>query len=155
VTRKRLPSRITCNGLPSKDPLAYDKAMKRIILIAIALTVICSGNGYAFDKTGLIIYYGSHKCNAYLDAYSRTTFVGTNSYGGPRDFAEMSGWIDGYMTAINSTIDNGKSTILANQNGAEMSLNDAYKWLASWCRDNPSKGLSSGIFALANSRSKN
>ncbi|HIC59928.1 MAG TPA: hypothetical protein EYO71_07620, partial [Rhodospirillales bacterium] len=32
--------------------LAYDKAMKRIILIAIALTVIYSGNGYARDKGG-------------------------------------------------------------------------------------------------------
>ena len=30
--------------------LAYDKAMKRIILIAIALTVIYSDNGYARDK---------------------------------------------------------------------------------------------------------
>jgi len=28
VTRKRLPSRKTCNGLPSKDPLVYGKAMK-------------------------------------------------------------------------------------------------------------------------------
>ena len=27
VTRKRLPSRITCNGLPSKDPLVYDQAI--------------------------------------------------------------------------------------------------------------------------------
>ena len=32
--------------------LAYDKAMKRIILIAIALTIICSENGYARDKGG-------------------------------------------------------------------------------------------------------
>jgi hypothetical protein len=28
VTRKRLPSRITCNGLPRKDPLLYDEAMR-------------------------------------------------------------------------------------------------------------------------------
>jgi len=32
--------------------LAYDKAMKRIFLIAIALTVIYSDNGYARDKGG-------------------------------------------------------------------------------------------------------
>ena len=129
--------------------------MKRIILFAIALTVIFSGNGYAYDKNKRMIFYGLHQCNAYLDAYYRTTFAGTSSSKGPREFLEMSGWIDGYMTAINSAIDNGKKTILADQNGVVMNINDAYKWLASWCRDNPSKSLSKGIIALANSRSKN
>ena len=50
MTRKRLRSRKPLNGLPSKDPLAYDKAIKRIILIVIALTVIYSENGYTRDK---------------------------------------------------------------------------------------------------------
>jgi len=42
VTRKQLPSRKTCNGLPRKDPLAYDKAMKllaSILMITLLATV--------------------------------------------------------------------------------------------------------------------
>ena len=58
VTRKRLPSRITCNGLRSKDPLAYDKAMKLLALVTVMLgclslagCVTTSGKDYALTPT--------------------------------------------------------------------------------------------------------
>ena len=40
MTRKRLPSRKTCNGLPNKDPLDYDKAMKYLAFITLLVLAL-------------------------------------------------------------------------------------------------------------------
>ena len=119
------------DGLPRKDPLAYDKAMKRIILIAIALTVIFTDNGYAFDKKGSYEFHADTKCSEFLDAYSKTTFEGKSTFGGSHDYQMYTRWISGHISAYNMYINNGKSDVLGN-----MTLNNVDKWLASWCRDN-------------------
>ena len=124
--------------------------MKRIILLPIALTVICSENGYAFDKNGKRKWFGELSCGSYLDVYSRMAFQGTNTYSSYPDGREVADWIEGFITDFNQFVDNGKANILGN-----MSINDARKWLASWCRDNPSKTLDLGIRSLAKSLSKN
>ena len=45
-------------------------------------------------------------------------------------------WLNGFLTAYNVYVDNGKRSVLG-----KMALTDAYKWVAVWCRDNPSKSL--------------
>jgi len=56
---------------------------------------------------------------------------------------EAVGFIDGFISAYNAYTSNGKQDVLAG-----MSFNDSYKWIASWCRDNPSKAVNDGIEAL-------
>ena len=53
------------------------------------------------------------------------------------------GWIEGYLTAYNAHFDNGKKSILGS-----MTLNDTRRWIAAWCRDNPSKDVMVGIEVL-------
>ena len=66
---------------------------------------------------------------------------------GPYVWWRASGWINGYISEYNGWVDNGKSDIVAG-----MGTNDTYRWLASWCRDNPSKGLFDAIQSLILSR---
>jgi hypothetical protein len=129
--------------------LAYDKAMKRIILIAIALAVIGSENGYAGDKMEFDII-GLYTCSEYLEGYSRTTLHGDTGYSGPEN--PYNSWIAGYLSGFNIYVRNanGKRSILGN-----MTINEAYKWVASWCRDNPSRELVFGVGALIKTLSKN
>ena len=53
--------------------------MKRIILIAIALTVICSENGYARDKDGIHRAHDSPTCREFLEQYATVKFKGSDN----------------------------------------------------------------------------
>ena len=53
--------------------------MKRIILIAIALTVIWAESGYARDDKGIAKQERVYSCSEYIDAYLRTTITGPES----------------------------------------------------------------------------
>ena len=64
MTRKRLPSRKTLNGLPRKDPLAYDEAMRflaviNMLVLEIALAQPVAAQSFKPDfSTG----YAAHLC---------------------------------------------------------------------------------------------
>ena len=124
----------TLNGLPRKELLAYDKVMKRNILIAIVLTVTFADNGYAYDKKGSYEIHADTKCSEFLGAYSKTTFEGKSTFRGSHDYHMYTRWISGHISAHNMYINNGRSDVLDN-----MTLNNVDKWLASWCRDNMTK----------------
>jgi hypothetical protein len=121
--------------------------MTRIIIAALlALTIAgTASKGQSKDKDYNFTDYGLYSCGAFLGAYSKTTLLENGKYKGPYEYWRLDGWIDGYLTGYNEFANNGKSSILGS-----MSYNDARRWLASWCRDNPSKGLWDSLNALTN-----
>ena len=101
-----------------------------------------SGAAHA-EKDGFYTVTGSKSCGKYLDAYAKATLTGESAYEGPHQSWKVFGYINGYLTAYNQYVHNGKKNIRGS-----MSVNDTYRWTASWCRDNPSKHLVDGIGAL-------
>ncbi len=69
--------------------------------------------------------------------------IGDTLRTGPRLASEAFGFIDGWISAYNLYTPNGKE-----DTSASMSYNDGYRWIASWCRDNPSKDLADALFQL-------
>ena len=135
------------NALPITLPisLAYDKAMKRIVLIAIALTVICSENGYARDKTDAWSAVGSSDCREFLEGYATAEFIGPSAVRASHAFKRHVAWVNGYISAYNAFVQNGKTEVFE---AAKMSRNDTTRWLGAWCRDNMSESLEAAILEL-------
>jgi hypothetical protein len=119
--------------------------MKRISLIAIALAVIFSGNGYARDKSGDYYLHAPPDCREFLEGYATAKFIGTNTSRASTDFHQHKTWIFGFVSAYNMYYENGKKEVLSTAN---MSANDTLRWLEAWCRDNMSKNLFNATQAL-------
>lgn len=119
----------------------------RFIILAAILAFGLAGEARAYDATGVGSTKDPTTCSTYLDAYSKTTLTGDASFEGPHAFFKAHGWINGVISGYNHSADNGKQDIVAG-----MSYNDTSRWVASWCRDNPSKGLDDAVFALIFSR---
>lgn len=119
--------------------------MTRLIIPALVALVIAgtAGSGYAVDKDGNYSTADPISCGDYLDAYSKATLTGKSEYKGPHGTWKAFARISGYLTAYNRYVPNGKANIIGS-----MSLNNGRKWIASWCRDNPSKDLEDGIVSL-------
>ena len=117
--------------------------MNRYALCLSVIALVLSGAAHAADKDGrYTILGGMNTCGEYLGAYAAATLTDTG-YTGPHKSWEAFGFINGYITAYNRYRPNGKQNILAS-----MSNIDAYRWIASWCRDNPSKNLFDGFGVL-------
>lgn len=82
-------------------------------------------------------------CGTYLDAYSKTNLIGKNKLTGPHEIFDATGWINGYVSAYNELLDNSDKDVF----GA-IEVNQRYRWIASWCRDNMSSSLKDGLVAL-------
>ena len=113
------------------------------VLIFALVVVFSSAEGWAKDKNGGYAAHGNLSCGYYLDVYSKTTLKGDGYLEGPREAWGVFGWINGYLTAYNRFNNNGKKSILGS-----MSMNDARRWIAAWCRDNPSKDIDDAVSAL-------
>ena len=75
-------------------------------------------------------------------AWSNLEMVGTKIIY-KENLGAILGWIAGYMTRVNY------------QGSKENKFNDLIEevaWIVSWCRDNPSKGLSHAMEALTKAR---
>ena len=125
--------------------MAYDKATKRIVLIAIALAVICSENGYARDKAVGHYFLDTPDCREFLEEYASVTFTDPDRVRASSAFHKHKHWIWGYISAYNMYVENGKKEVLS---AANMPYNDTLKWLGAWCRDNMSKTVFLAIQAL-------
>lgn len=101
-----------------------------------------SGNANAYDKDGYFIILAPTSCSEFLDAYSRTT-LNEEGYIGPNKSWRAFGYINGYLSAYNLYVDNGKENIKEG-----MTYNDVYRWVASWCRDNSSQRLDEALNAF-------
>ena len=110
-------------------------------LMLIVLSIV--GTAESRDKDGGYSIRGPTTCGEYLDAYSKSTLTGDSTYKGQYEFWNATGFINGYISSYNAYTSNGKTDVLAG-----MSNNDTYRWIASWCRDNPSKYVDHGVRVL-------
>lgn len=97
------------------------------------MTLALCREGMAADKEGtfIILYPGGRECINFLDDYAKS------------EAALGIGWIFGYLTAINKTR-YGKDNYFS-----DLEWEDIPAWIASWCRDNPTKDLYDATNALA------
>lgn len=110
--------------------------MKRLLMAVLVIGGLAWGkDARAFSTHAL------PECSEFLDAYSRTTLLEGGGFDGPHEAWEVFGWVTGYITAYNRLA--GDGNIL----GA-MAINDSHRWIASWCRDNPSKDVDDALQAL-------
>ncbi len=118
--------------------------MKRFqhALVLSVIALVLSGAAHAKDKDGFYVTVDTLSCGKYLDAFSRATLT-DSGYDGPYQAWSAFGFINGYISAHNRYVPNGKENILGS-----MSTNGARRWIASWCRDNPSKDMLDGLSAL-------
>ena len=99
------------------------------------------------------------KCSEYLDAYASAKLDGLESYKGKPNAWRAFGYIDGYVSAYNFHMRNGIANILSELSGNDnvrddIRMNDARRWIASYCRDNTFVDLSDAIDALFTMKSK-
>lgn len=115
----------------------------RLIILVVMLTFGLAGEAAAGDaKVGAVVR-GELSCSEYLDAYSKTELKGENKTIGYYEWGTASGWINGFITGYNVYSGSNKDDIVDG-----MSITDTYRWLASWCRDYPSKNLPDAVHAL-------
>lgn len=120
------------------------------IIIATLIALSFVGTAQAKDKEGTFGHYGIPTCGEYLDAYSKSTLSSSASaFVGQYEMWNITGWINGYLTAYNQFVNNGKADILDS-----MTMNDTRRWIASWCRDNPSKIVLYGLVQLTTNLNK-
>ena len=116
--------------------------MRRILMMALVGLVV-SGPALGRDASNRADLLSYESCAEYLEGYSQATLKGDNGWRGTAKSFGSFGWISGFLSAYNVYKENGKRNILT-----PMTLNDAFRWLASWCRDNPSSNSSIGLSSL-------
>ena len=82
-----------------------------VLIFALAL-LLSSADGWARDQSGSYINKDNISCGYYLDAYSRATLEGDSSFKGNYEAWRVFAWINGYLSAYNRLISNGKEDIL-------------------------------------------
>jgi hypothetical protein len=98
------------------------------LIIPIIVALLVSGPAWGKSYTT----YANVSCGKYLGAYSSMKLTGDMGLVGSPKSVEFAGYISGYITAYNQFGDNEKGNVLG-----PMSMNDAHRWIASWCRDYP------------------
>ena len=116
--------------------------MRRLLIAALVAAGIAGtpSEGNAKDAKGAYMAPGNITCGEYLDAYSRSTLTGGADYRGPQIFWFAVGFINGFVSGANALLENGKKNVLA-----AVPADDPYRWVASWCRDNPSRSLVNAV----------
>jgi hypothetical protein len=120
--------------------------MKRIILVA-AIVLGIAGGVEAAEPSGGFTPYGSVSCAEYLDDYSRLKLTGGGKYSGPVNAFGSFDWLNGFISGINHEAKNGKKDIFEG-----MTPNGIKRWIASWCRDNPSRNVIGAVYNLRKTR---
>jgi hypothetical protein len=121
------------------------ETMKRLLMAVLAGLMI-SGPAWGYDevdefKIGRI--HNLPECGEYLGAYDKATLTAEHTYQAPYEAWGVFEWINGYVTAYNLFVDTGVMDVLS-----PMAKNDSRRWIASWCRDNPSSDLDEALQAL-------
>ena len=116
--------------------------MKRLLMVGLVGLVI-SGPAWGYEKDGDFTSLGKPECEKYLGAYGNITFTAEGKITGPHEAFVFVSWMAGYTTAYNKYVDNGKANILDS-----VASNDVLRWIASWCRDNPTQDVRDALEAL-------
>ena len=120
--------------------------MKRIILVAL-VTVLVSGPAWGVKNNSYSSYFpGSEKCTKFLSDYARAETTATRdgnavNYSYPAAAALEIGWILGFISGTNREKEGRENFFL-------YGWVENIGWIASWCRDNPSKDLLDAVEAL-------
>ena len=119
--------------------------MRKVIIAAALLGVLVSGPVWAVDEAGSYFNFGAglEKCTKYLGEYAAADLkkIPGKQISYKRKFGYILGWIEGYATRVNKITKAGADIY-------DMSILDMMAWLASWCRDNPSKILINAMDSL-------
>jgi hypothetical protein len=118
------------------------------LILSMMLTMPITAQ--ARDGEGRFMPVVSITCGAYLNDFSRSTVTGGTGFNGPHALWKANGHILGIITGYNYAAINGKKDV-----SVGMELNDIYRWVASWCRDNPAKRVHNGVFALIKTLERN
>ena len=132
-------------------PFEGDNTMTRLIIpliVALVVAVIAPRNVAAISFGASRIIFN---CTDYLDAYAKSTLTGKSDFKGHHEVWEAFGYIDGYITGVHTTVPNSS---VDNDVLQQMSRNDVRRWVASWCRDNPSRQLYESLAELIESKEK-
>jgi hypothetical protein len=119
------------------------KLGKAILVVLAGLAI--SGSVEA-DVDGRYIPVRALACSEVLSAYAKANLRvedGRMKADG-WEIHYFVGWIAGYMTRVNYSVPGKKSYF--------NDLIGEVAWIASWCRDNPSKGLSNAMDSLTLTR---
>lgn len=119
----------------------------RHLIIFVLLLACVTPEAQAADTDGRAYIRDEPNCQQYLDAYARAKLLDGGGIVGPVATAHIFGWVIGYISGFNSIADIDETDIAHG-----LSSNDIHRWLASWCRDNPTEDTSDAINHLYWSR---
>ena len=119
--------------------------MKKFVFIFALTFILPIDQASAADESGRYLQYGSPTCDEYLDAYARSSQDTDGSWNGNHAAWNAFGWIRGFISGYNLTVQNGKKDAFP-----DLESSDFYSWAASWCRDNPRNSVSEAMVALIN-----
>ena len=118
------------------------------LIIPFLVALLVSGPAWGKDKAGRFHVFGEgiKKCTEYLGAYGASDLeaLGETRITTSKELGTYLGWIQGYTFRANET-ELGATNIYG-MNTIEMA-----GWLASWCRDNPSKMILDAVSAITES----
>jgi len=117
----------------------------KTVIVGLLMVVLFIGFTEAKDKNGGWVGRGGDTCTVYLDAYSRSTLKGESGYKGPYIAWNTFGWLNGFFSGYNLAKPNNIEDVIE-----AMTNNDVRRWVASWCRDNPSSSVDDAVVALLN-----
>ena len=106
---------------------------------------------HAANKPGMFTSYGVRSCSSALSTHAQMKAISKDKHsdldvrkiGGPPEAWFLRGWILGFATAINSSI-NGPPNFFKG-----MSSLDMVNWVLSWCRNNPDATVDTAVRKLA------
>lgn len=105
--------------------------MKKLI---VAVFCIAASAADAADARGSysVFGHGADHCGMVLDAFES----------GGADYANLSSWVNGYLTAVNAYAHDKKNI------SGKMDLTERMDWIREYCRKNPFKNLAKAVHAL-------
>ena len=118
--------------------------MTRIILSALMILLI-SGSAWAVDSKGGYAGKFPYTCPQVLEFHSASGLEsGEKGVTFNKSFGVIIGWMAGYMSRVNFTIQ-GKTDFFEN-------MAQEVEWVVRWCQDNQAAGLNDAMEALTKAR---
>ena len=125
--------------------------MKHALAVLLIVVALCAGPAAAKDTIGKFQIHGvgNSSCPEFLGEYARSRLEANNEgkLTAAPEFGNWLSWFEGYTTRTNETAKN-------TSNAYGMKVIDMVKWVASWCRDNPSRSYVDAVSALTSSRTR-
>jgi len=105
--------------------------------VITSIFLLVGSSSDSADKPAMFVSYGVKSCSEVILIFEQTK---------PKDGSRMAfinGWIAGFATAINSTID-GPPNFFKGMKDKEIS-----EWIVAWCQNHPNQTIDTAIRRLA------